>query len=383
VAKSLPPFPTLWLNEVLPLNVNSILDNQNEREPWVELYNSGDAAVSLEGLFLTHNYSNATEWAFPAGAMINPGEFKVIVADGEPGESTASELHTSFRLAPATGSIALTRLLGNEPQVVDYLNYSGLAADHSYGDFPDGQPFFRTEFDAPSPRNMNTNAPWPALRINEWMASNTGFIRDPADDDTDDWFEIYNPTTLPVDLGNWYLSDTLTNLTQYRVPHGYTVPAGGYLLVWADGETGQNSTNRADLHANFNLRAAGEAITLTAPDGTLIDSITFGQQTNNVSQGRSPDGSATIVFMSTPSPRGANTSTVSAPLAEIAVLGNNVTITFSTTPGHSYRVEYKTTLEAVSWTELAPAQVAASASMSVPDLVNGHTQRFYRIVLVQ
>src|SRR5204863_6740279 len=99
--------------------------------------------------------------------------------------------------------------------------------------------------------------------------------------------------------------DTPTNKTQYLVPSSRIIPAGGYLLVWADGETGQNAPGR-DLHVNFNLRAAGEDIVLTAPDGTIIDQVTFGSQTNNVSQGRSPDGGANITYQFMPTPGGTN-----------------------------------------------------------------------------
>jgi len=49
-------------------------------------------------------------------------------------------------------------------------------------------------------------ASWPALRINEWMASNNSYL-DPVDEDADDWLEIYNPTGAPVNLANWRLSD--------------------------------------------------------------------------------------------------------------------------------------------------------------------------------
>ena len=147
---------------------------------------------------------------------------------------------------------------------------------------------------------------WPALRINEWMASNTGFIRDPADNDTDDWFELYNPTLGAVDLTGWFLSDTATNVTQFQIPAGYSIPAGGHLLVWADGEANQNSSNRIDLHVNFQLAKAGEAIVLSAPDGARVDYVTFGPQTNDVSEGRFPDGAAARVFFDAPTPRLAN-----------------------------------------------------------------------------
>ena len=40
--------------------------------------------MNLTGLFLADNYaSNLTQWAFPNGSSIAPGQFKVIFADIE------------------------------------------------------------------------------------------------------------------------------------------------------------------------------------------------------------------------------------------------------------------------------------------------------------
>jgi hypothetical protein len=384
---ALPPYPFLWLNEVLPVNSGGITDSQGEREPWIELFNSGTNAISLEGFHLTDDYVNLVKWAFPPGALINPGEFKIVFADGESGESTASEWHTGFRLTSGTGSAALTRMANGVAQIVDYLNFDNLAADRSYGACPDGQLFDRQEFFYVTPGNTNNCAAAPlVVYINEWMAANTGFIRDPADNHADDWFELYNPNAFTVDLGGHFLTDNLTNRFQYQVPNNghYRIAPFGYLLVWADGEAVQNSTNRADLHVSFNLRQAGEAIGLFAADGTLIDAVTFGAQTNNVSQGRYPDGSGTIYFLPMPSPRGSN-ATIDAPphITSIAVVNDtHVSITVSTTSGRTYRVEYKDDLSLPTWTPLSGNQVAGGSSLVFQDNLGPSPQRFYRAALV-
>ena len=49
----LEPFPQVWLNEIAPVNMAGPSDSQGEREPWLELYNSGGSAVDLSGLGLT------------------------------------------------------------------------------------------------------------------------------------------------------------------------------------------------------------------------------------------------------------------------------------------------------------------------------------------
>ncbi len=310
VATNLPPYDPVWVNELQASNVSGPVDNVGERDPWIELYNRGSNPVSLNGYYLAANYdTNLTEWPFPASAIINPGQFLVIWADGQPGQTSGTQFHTSFRLNSVTGSVALVRIANGLPQITDYLTYANLGPGLSYGDFPDGQPFQRMTMQATSPGGTNVSR-GVNLFINEWMAGNTNFIVDPADGGYSDWFEIYNAGDAAVDLGGYYLTDSLNNRTQFQVPTAgrYVVPPGGFLLVWADEDSGtQNTDDSPDLHVNFRLGGGGDSIGLFAPDGnTVIDSVTFGRQTNDVSQGRFADGSANIVFMTSPTPRAAN-----------------------------------------------------------------------------
>ena len=70
----------------------------------------------------------------------------------------------------------------------------------------------------------------------------------------------------------WRLTDDLANPAQFVIPSGYVIPPGGYLLVWADNEPGQQDPARADLHVNFRLNNTGESLGVFASDGTLSDS---------------------------------------------------------------------------------------------------------------
>jgi hypothetical protein len=303
---TLSAFPNLWINEVQADNLTGITDASGDHEPWVEIYNASTNVVSLEGLYLSSSYSNLGMWTFPAGATINPGQFKIVFADGEPEETTNSEWHTTFRLPSGAGSVALSRPYGMDVQVLDYINYVA-GADHSYGAFPDGQPFTRFEmYYVTAGATNNGTLPPVNVFINEWMADNVGAIPDPADNNYEDWFEIYNPGNTAVSLAGYYLTDTLTNKIKFEIPSGYFIPAHGHLLVWADNESGQNSTNRADLHVNFSLAKSGEAIGLFTPDGIQIDAVTFGNQISDVAQGRFPDGSASIFLLTNYTPRAAN-----------------------------------------------------------------------------
>jgi hypothetical protein len=158
VAQTLTPFPTLWLNELQADNVTGITNAAGQHVPWLELYNPSASVVSLGGLYLANNYSNLTQWAFPATATINPGQFKVIFADGRTDLSTSTELHTSFTLSSGSGSLALSRLFNGQPQVLDYVDYTNLPSNYSYGSFPDGQAFVRQQFFYATPGASNNAA---------------------------------------------------------------------------------------------------------------------------------------------------------------------------------------------------------------------------------
>ncbi|HXG48932.1 MAG TPA: lamin tail domain-containing protein, partial [Methylomirabilota bacterium] len=315
VAGVRPPFPDLWLNEVQPENTIGLTDSVGEREPWIEIYNAGTNVIDLAGCFLTDNYSNLTRWAFPPNSSIAPGEFKIIIADGEPQESTATEWHASFRPSPGTGTVALAWTPLAQVEVLDYLNYAFVRPGRSYGAWPDAQPFDRQEFHRPTPGAPNDNTPPPAtVFLNEWMASNTRtLINTNRGNRYDDWFEIYNPADTPADLAGYTLTDNLSNPDQFVIPQGYVVPARGFLLVWADGAPELNRPTDPALHVNFSLRREGEAIGLYASDGTEIDAVTFEPQFNDYSQGRVADGQPAIYFLAAATPAAPNSGWANRP----------------------------------------------------------------------
>jgi hypothetical protein len=246
--------------------------------------------------------------------------------DGQPEQSTSVEWHTGFRLTEGSGSLALARLFHGQPQVMDYLNYSDLPAGISFGAWPDGQPIERQAFFYATPGGPNDPSVAPLqIAINEWMASNTRTLADPADGQFDDWLELYNAGPDPANLAGYFLTDRLGDPFRFRIPAGYVIPPGGFLLVWADSQPGQNRAERPDLHVSFRLERDGEAIGLFAPDGVLVDAVTFGRQTNDVSQGRLPDGAASFQFLRSATPRQSNvplptnTAPVLDPISDLTV----------------------------------------------------------------
>ncbi len=288
---SLPEFPPLRLNEIVLQNLSGPADSAGDRDPWIEIFNAGSDPISMDGFYLGTACTNLLSWAFPADAAVPAGGFLQVWLDAEPTESTAAAPHADLTPIFPEGMVLLSRLVNTQTQMVDYLSYRPIPADRSFGAYPDGETAGHRVFHYPTPGATNNPAAGPAnVLFNEWMPQNNGAVPDPADSDFDDWFELYNADDTTIDLTGFYLTDDPARANRFVIPAGVSIPARGFLLVWADQETWQNSTQRADLHVNFQLDSEGESLALLAPDDRLVDAIEFGVQTNQASQGRYPDG---------------------------------------------------------------------------------------------
>ncbi len=223
---------------------------------------------------------------------------------------------------------------------------------------------------------------WPALRISEWLAANTSTNADPADGQFDDWLELSNATGAQVSLGGWSLSDTAPAPgAMFVIPNGFTIPAGGRRLVWCDEQPGQSSAPD-DLHAGIKLSASGETLMLRAPDGTLIDSVTFGQQFDDISQGRPTAGDDAIDFLSVPTPEAENSAPPATPGIALSLTDNTVTLTLSVLPNFTYRVETKDDLRFPAWGALGAPVKASGPTVQIIDPAVFTPQRFYRAVRI-
>lgn len=282
------------LNEILARNQRAVVSPWGNYADFVELLNPASTNVSLAGMALGRATDDKDRWAFPAGATISAGGYLRVWCDGGRAASTtfsSAAMNTGFALDGQSGDVVLFNVLG---QPVDWVNYGFQIQDLSIGRSGGEWQLLA----APTPGAENAA---PAilgnagdLRINEWLAAGDG----------DDWFELYNSGPLPVALGGLFLTDnpSTTGLTNSPIAPLSFIGGRDWVKVIADGN---RSAGRQ--HANFALDQLGETIRLYAADRTLLDAVDFGVQTPNVSQGRLPDGAATVVsFPTTPTPGAAN-----------------------------------------------------------------------------
>ena len=146
----------------------------------------------------------------------------------------------------------------------------------------------------------------PSLVINEFLAKNDATNAD-ANGEFDDWLEIYNYGDTIVQLDGFFLSDDTAEPTKFPLPEGEGIEAGGYLLVWCDGEAAPDANG--DLHTSFKLDKKGEVIYLTYSDGEQVgqaDAVQWNaDQAADTAAARVPDGEKNWVLQA-PTPEATN-----------------------------------------------------------------------------
>jgi hypothetical protein len=145
-----------------------------------------------------------------------------------------------------------------------------------------------------------TNALASSVTINELMADNSAAVESPMGT-FPDWVELYNGGNSSVDISGWYLTDN-TDKANWQFAEGTIIEKGGYLVIWADGDT-----SLGPLHTDFKLNANGETLRLLQSDAeTLVDSVRFYKQIQDVSYGRLSDGEDSWFYFAYSTPGAAN-----------------------------------------------------------------------------
>ncbi len=291
----------VFINEFMAANATTVADEDGDYDDWVELYNAGTTDVEMRTMYLTDDLTIPMKWTFP-DTVLPAGGRLVIWADGE---YTEGWLHTSFKLNADPGEqLGLFETDGEKVMVVDLLTFGVQRTDTAFGRFPDGGTWQFLACPTPGAANKSGISPLrDVLFLNEFLAANDSTIRDEAGD-YDDWVELYNVGADPIDLGGVSLTDNIADPRKWAFPDT-TIPAGGFLLVWAD-----NEESEGPLHAPFNLAAAaGEELGLFALDSPwvlVVDTLRFGPQAVDTSFGRFPDGGTEWRLFPDPTPGGSN-----------------------------------------------------------------------------
>ena len=294
-------------NVISSLRITEIMYHpEDPNDEYIELKNTGGTDIDIILCELT----KGVDFTFPS-VVLAPDEYVVVARNIDEFNSRypafsgnlAGE-YTGDVLDDGGESIQLKDAAGNIIHEFEY--------EDNWHPVTDGKGFSLNIID-PTDANLNN---W--NRRLSWQASNVkhgtpgqDHIANAVDNDaivinevlthTDelvygDWVELYNASGVPVDIGNWYLSDDIDNLKKYRIAAGTNIPSYGYLVLTST----SNFRNPADSGSSvqFGLSELGESVYLSSGNGSDLSGgysvvENFGAANNDVTLGRYTKGTPT------------------------------------------------------------------------------------------
>ena len=326
------------INEFLASNRSTNLDDESDSPDWVEIVNTSDAEVELQGYTISDEPTVGDKWTFPRSSL-DPGERLVLWCSGKDRTAPASE---SIVAADSTipfeaEFIALGDdwkfLTGPVEEVPPPKGWNTIDFDDagwSNGPTPIGfgedivvtetpedfvAIFARHEFEVPDPDAV--------VNLVLSIAFDDGYVAYLNGDEVArvnlrDDAEINFATT--ARSSSEARRSRRVNLTDAKdkLVAGTNVLAFGVFNLRASSSdlvlAPELGTVPPVLHTNFTLARSGESVFLSNPEGDVVDAITYPEQASDRSYGRFPDLTGPFFYMLVPTPGERNHPAISEEL---------------------------------------------------------------------
>lgn len=273
------------ISEVMADSIALYPDGDGDFSDWIELYNTGDIAVNLEGWCLSDRVSDPQKWTFPA-IEIQPGQRLIIFCSGKD-TVVDGQIHTNFSLSSGGESLTLSTYLG---LVIDSVEFGKGETNKSFS-FDSGS----AQISLPTPGFSNDEAGYEAfcaasvptgpLAIWEVMVSNDTYLPQQLGE-CYDLVEIRNISSETVNLSDYSITDDATQPGLHTLANKDLAP-GECIVVMLSGDV--TLSNKNYDHAPFTLSAAQDQLFLYKNGETLIDCVYLKDIPVRMSYGRRSD----------------------------------------------------------------------------------------------
>lgn len=122
----------LLINEVMSRNTKYLPHNGANTYDWIELLNNSNQTINLSTYTITTSLNDPQRFTLP-NINLQPGQYFVLIASGEPNLSTQSYIHSNFKVSDIE-SIYLLK----DDKVEDSVFIADIPVDASYGRVPVG-----------------------------------------------------------------------------------------------------------------------------------------------------------------------------------------------------------------------------------------------------
>jgi hypothetical protein len=320
------------INEGSNRNYSIIADENGEYPDWIELYNSGNVAVSLWNYSLSDDSTQPAKWVFPNINLL-PGEFRIVFCSGKnrkPVSGFVNVINTGV-YNPHVGWNTHTFTTpffwdGVSNLLINTCSYSstGYTTNSVFNQTPTLYPSTSFNFQDGSPASCSAAYGTrvnqrPNMKLNGHVVG-TGQIQN-------------SPYDYPAPYGNWYWGARHQMLIQAAELSAAGLPVGNitslsFNVVSTDPNTVYDyidvhmklvsydevssefepvDTNNF-LHTNFKIPKSGETIYLYSPGQVLLSELFVNCNDLDNSRGSFPDASSDLFLFQKGTPSTTNNS---------------------------------------------------------------------------
>jgi hypothetical protein len=332
------------INEVVAANISGLADEDGEYNDWIELYNKGSQTVNLQGYGLSDDKTIPLKWQFPAVTIapggyltvfaseknrtIKPLSWKTIIDKGDTWKYLipSSDIGTAWKNVGFVDDAWNTGVSGfgkgDGDDATDLSAYASLLCVYIRKEFTladaskvkhlylhiDYDDSFVAYINGKEVARANIGVDGSAVAYNSSASSDHEALM--YQNRSAELFEITGFESFLV---------SGTNVIAIEVHNNSAASSDlsliPFLSVATDDETVANDVSAlidlpvANLHTNFKISKAGEAIYLHNASGVFADSIGSTTYYPDISFGRQPDGANDLYYFEKYTPSSANIGT--------------------------------------------------------------------------
>lgn len=287
------------ISEVQSANRSALRDSSGMLSDWIELYNPGKTEVSLKGAFLSDDEADPFKWQI-SDLVLKAGEYAVIPCTGKNGNPTEAD----FSLSRSGCTVILSGPVGNR---ITQVTCPAMQEDRSWQYIAEDT-YIETEYFSPGFANSKegydafraTQKILGALAISEVMASNDRYMMQ-ADGEYHDWIELKNVSDQVINLADYALSDSSTDLTLFPLPQMELAPGETVVIICS----GNTELTGKYIHAPFTLNRDMCWVYVTHKTQGISDYLRVSGVPLMGSAGRMA-GKEGVFYFSTPTPGAEN-----------------------------------------------------------------------------
>lgn len=293
--KSLTEKDDVVINEVLPKNAGNFVNSTNNFVGYIEIINTGKKTANLKNYCVSNSLEAPYKYCINEDIKLGTNDVYVLYTGNY--TDTFDEVYTNFTLNSKDGVALLTNSNGKIVSRVDYSNLpNGLALaleDGKYFETADLSPGYKNDNDGIK-KFLNTIKTNNGLIINEVMNNNYTYLAQNGGKYYD-WVELKNNSNKTINLKDYTLSDSISNLSKFDLPNKELKP-NEYYIIMLSGNT--KLSNGSYVHANFKLSDVDSLY--LSKNSKVVDSILVAKLPLGYSYGKGNNKG--LYYYNTPTP---------------------------------------------------------------------------------